>query len=318
MTWQDLKNKLAALQQRTSRWVLIASLVTLAALIIGIDIGIHSGSSPATPPSTSPSSSSSPPEPSAATYNTPGPSTFSYTFNTSGTLYEAGNATGSTSAYWWVDSGAELIIANGIGSTIQGSLPAGNSWRTIYATNNPQDTDDGLHPQNIFRLVTQYVWTDYTEQAYFKINANELSASPNRSVSNGLLLFNRYQDAFNLYYAGIRVDGTAVSKKKIKGTYYTMAQNTIFPGTYNAVTSPNLLPEGVWIGLKTEVSTLADGTVSIKLYMDMGRTGNWILVAQATDDGTLYGGPPIAGPAHLGIRTDFMDVQFSDYEVTAM
>lgn len=243
---------------------------------------------------------------------------FSYTFNTPGILYEAGSSSESTSEYWWVDSGAELIIANGVGSTIEGSLAANDPWRLLYAKNNPLDTDDGYHPQNIFRLVTKYEWTNYVQTAYFKIDAHNLSASPNRNESNGLLLFNRYQNAFNLYYAGIRVDGTAVIKKKTDGIYYTMAQSAIFPGTYDPVTSPNLIPVGTWIGIRTEVTTLANGAVSIKLYLDVGRTGNWILAESATDNGTQYGGAPIAGPASLGIRTDFMDVEFSDYSVTKL
>jgi hypothetical protein len=246
--------------------------------------------------------------------NSGGP--FVYSFNTPGALYETGNASDSTSQYWWVDSGAELIIANGVGSTIQGSLPDNNYWRVLYAKNNPRDTDYGYHPQNIFRLVTQGEWNNYVQQAYFKIEANELSASPNRNQSNGLLLFNRYQNAFNLYYAGVRVDGTAVIKKKINGTYYTMAQVPIFPGKYDPIISPNLIPTNTWIGIRTNVATNSSGTVSIELFTDVGRTGNWTLVTSTTDDGTQYGGPAIAGPAHLGIRTDFMDVEFSDYEVT--
>lgn len=246
----------------------------------------------------------------------PAPDTpFRYSFNTDEVLYEAGSMDQSTSPYWWVDSGAELILSNGTGSTILGSLPANDYWRLLYARNNPLDTDNGYHPQNLFRLVTKGEWTDYVEQAYFKIDAVNLSASPNRNQSNGLLLFSRYADAFNLYYAGVRVDGNAVIKKKMRGTYYTMALTPIFPGTYDPLRNPNLIPVNTWIGLRTSVATGAGGAVSIKLYLDVGRTGNWILAAQATDDGSHFGGPPIGGPAHLGIRTDFMDVEFGDFQV---
>ncbi len=103
---------------------------------------------------------------------------FSYTFNTPGTLYEVGGSGNSTSPYWWVDSGAKFIIENGIGSTIQGSLATDDPWRLAYARDNPQDTDNGYHPQNIFRLVTKPTWTDYVQQIYFKVTASNLSASP--------------------------------------------------------------------------------------------------------------------------------------------
>ncbi|MCL4529784.1 MAG: hypothetical protein M1282_10255, partial [Chloroflexi bacterium] len=163
----------------------------------------------------------------------------SYTFNVPGILYEAGAAPRTTSPYWWVDSGAALVIENGIGHTILGALPADDPWRMRYDKNNPVDTDNGYHPQNIFRLVTNGSWMNYTEECYFKIVATNLSASPNRNQSNGLLLFNRYEDHNDLYYAGIRVDGTSVIKKKIGSIYYTMAQNPLFPGIY-AETSTSL------------------------------------------------------------------------------
>ena len=270
---------------------------------------VSSSSTPSTPGSGSSGGGTRPPNPHP-------PSVFSYTFNVPGVLYEAGSGANSTSPYWWVNSGAKLIIANGVGTTVEGSLPADDYWRLLYERDNPSDTDDGYHPQNIFRLVTQYAWTDYRQQIYFKIDAVNVSASPNRNESNGLLLFNRYRDAFNLYYAGIRVDGTSVIKKKLNGNYVTLAQQTIFPGTYDPVRSPNLIPVGIWIGLRTDVVTTAGNGVLIQLYLDLGRTGHWILISQAADDGT-GDGPVIQGPAHLGIRTDFMDVAMSDYLVEA-
>lgn len=244
-------------------------------------------------------------------------SPYLYNFNATGVLDEASPMSNTTSPYWWVDSGAYLLMYGDTGHTNQGSLPALDRFRVLYAANNPVDTDNGYHPQNIFRLVTSGTWNDYTEQVYLRITANELSTSPNRNQSNGILLFNRYQNAFNLYYTGVRVDGTAVIKKKMNGAYYTMALNPIFPGAYDASSSPNLIPLHTWIGLKTAVTDTATGNVNIKLYLDIGMTGHWILGAQATDDGESFGGPPIRGPAHLGIRTDFMDVQFDGFKVSA-
>jgi hypothetical protein len=238
-------------------------------------------------------------------------------FTTPQVIAEASDFGSSTSPYWWVDSGAQFIIENGTARTLLGSLPKNDTWRTLYAKDNPADTDNGYHPQNIFRLVTTSQWNDYTEETYFKIVGNNYSTSNNRNESNGLLLFNRYQDADNLYYAGIRVDGTAVIKKKFHGTYYTMAQTTIFSGTYDPVHAKNLLPQNTWIGLRTEVTTATStgNPVTIKLLLDVGRTGNWLIATQAVDDGKQYGGGIITGPAHLGIRTDFMDVLFSDFHV---
>jgi hypothetical protein len=237
-----------------------------------------------------------------------------YLFNSTGVLSESGSLWTSTSPYWWVNSGAKLIIDGGTGKTIQGDLAQNDKWRKLYAKANPTDTDNGYHPQNIFRLVTKGTWHNLTQVAYFKINQDQLSASPNRNESNGLLLFNRYDDSQNLYYTGIRVDGTAVIKKKKGSTYYTLAQQKIFPGIYDPTTSPNLLPHNTWIGIKSEVSTTPDHKVLIKVYTDVGRSGVWKLVATATDDGKSSGGI-IDSKASAGIRTDFMDVEFEDYKI---
>ncbi len=249
---------------------------------------------------------------------TPTPLAGLYGLNTSMVVQEAGSAQESNSPDWWLNSGAYFSILNGTGSTVQGSLPTNDPWRLTYAQSNPVDTDNGYHPQNIFRLVTQKKSLNYLQEAYFKITADNFSSSPNRDGYNGLLFFNRYQDSQNLYYAGIRTDGTAVIKKKINSTYYTMTQPVIFSGTYNHTTNPSLLPHNVWIGLRTKVITNSDGTVDISMYMDQGRTGVWTLIAHTVDDGKSYGGAPFTTSASTGIRTDFMDVLVEGYRIVAL
>jgi hypothetical protein len=250
----------------------------------------------------------------------PATTTFADDFSATYTLNEADNASDSASANWWLSAGGYFYSAGGVGRTVSGSLPAGDQWRVAYAASNPKDTDGGYHPQNIFRLVqTAGRWRDYTQEAYFNISQDELSASPNRNASNGLFFFNRYQNEDTLYYTGIRVDGTAVIKKKYHGTYYTMTDVPLFittGGRYDAANNPDLLPKHVWIGLRSVVRTNADGTVGISLYVAYGKTGHWVLAAQATDDGTRYGGAVIADAGYAGIRTDFMDVRFSGYRIT--
>jgi hypothetical protein len=241
-------------------------------------------------------------------------SPFSYNFTVDSSLSETSSAGSSSSGYWWVNSGAKLQMNGGRGQTVQGSLSATDPWRTLYANNNPLDTDNGYHPQNIFRLVGRSLWTDVRQQAYFKIMSNNFSTSPNRNQSNGLLLFNRYKGSQTLYYTGIRVDGYAVIKKKLNGVYSTLALVKAFPGTYDHDTSPNLMPKNTWLGLRSEVVDNANGTVSIKVYTDKNWTGNWTLVAEAVDDGVKYG-PVISGSGFGGIRTDFMDVVFDQYKV---
>lgn len=243
-------------------------------------------------------------------------SPFYYSFKVDGVLDEAGKMDDSSSPYFWLNSGGQFILKNGIGKTVQGELNKFNKWRLAYYASNPIDTDDGYHPQNILRLVTRSNWQNFRQEIYYRITKDQLSASPNRNASNGLLLFNRYLNGNNLYYTGIRVDGTAVIKKKINGTYYTMAQKPFLSGTkYDRNSNPNLLPKNVWIGLRSEIKTNNDGTVSIKLFADNGKTGNWVLVAETIDDGKTYGDSPILNSGYAGIRTDFMDVEFDDYAI---
>jgi len=239
-------------------------------------------------------------------------SPFVFHFEDRKTVEETRNMDRSSSAYWWVNSGGRLNIAGGMGSTVQGKLPASSRWRLAYSLQNPTDTDNGYHPQNIFRLVSRSKWKDFEQSAYFMITWDNLSKSRNRNESNGLFLFSRYLDGDNLYYVGLRVDGTAVIKKKVKGTYHTLAQAAIFPGSYERDKKPNLLPHKRWIGVKSGLKTNADDTVSIKMYLDVGKTGEWTPVLEAVDDGAR-GGKPILKEGHAGIRTDFMDVRFDDW-----
>ena len=197
------------------------------------------------------------------------PNPWHYQFSVAGTVNETSGMGDSSSPYWWVNSGGALSLQNGSGMTMQGNAPIGSVWQRAYAAANPLDTDGGLHPQNIFRLVTRSQWQNLEQQVKFKINRLQLSASPNRNASNGVLLFNRYLDSNNLYYVGVRVDGAAVIKKKYQGRYYTMAYSSIFSGTvYDRVTSPNRIPVNTWMGMKSVIKNNANGTVMIQLFID--------------------------------------------------
>jgi len=220
---------------------------------------------------------------------------------------------------WWLNSGGRVFFDKNIIKTIQGDLPEDDYWRLRYNDSNPTETDDGYHPQNIFRLVTRAEYEEPVQSMYFKINRYILSEDEHRAASNGVLFFHHYLDGNNLYYAGLRVDGQAVIKKKTKGTYYTMVYEPVFSESkYDRDTNPNLLPIDTWLGIKTELHNLESGAVQIKLYMDKDKSGNWELVAEAIDDGTSFGGVPIIESGFAGIRTDFMDVEFEDYEIEEM
>ena len=240
-------------------------------------------------------------------------SPYLYNFNSEGVLKEAGNLSESSSRYWWVNSGGSLIIKNGRGSTLSGNLPTTDPFRILYAANNPTDTDNGYHPQNIFRLITASKWQNAIEEAYFVIKKDNLSKSVNRNQSNGILLFSRYQNSNSLYYTGVRVDGSAIIKKKLNGIYYTLAEKKFWEGNvYDREENPIVLPKNVWIGIKSEVRNIAPNKVMIEMFVDIGKTGTWTSVMEVLDDGTI-GGNTLSNKGFAGIRTDFMDVEFSDY-----
>lgn len=244
---------------------------------------------------------------------------FRYTFSVDGRLDESSQLLNSTSPYWWLTSGAYFYLKGGVGSTIKGSLPPTNKWYLLYQKNDPGETDNGEHPQNIFRLFTRTAWQNVAQEVSYRITDYHLSTDEHRAGSNGLLLFNRFKNSDNTYYAGLRVDGYAVIKKKINGVYYTMAYSPVINGRkYDRATNPNLLPMNTWIRLKTEVSNVTANTVSIKFYADIGNTGTWAKVAEAVDNGKTYGGAALVEPGLGGMRTDFMDVDFDNYGLTAI
>jgi hypothetical protein len=244
---------------------------------------------------------------------------FTDNFNRKDRLEESEGFKESKSAGWWLNSGAVIYFKNGLAETIQGDLPSAAKWHKRYEETNPDESDNGYHPQNIFRLITRNTWQNLQQEAWFRLVSYHKSKSSNRAESNGLLLFNRYLDSDNLYYAGIRVDGTAVIKKKIKGEYYEMADKTIFPGKgYDRNSNPNLLPVKKWIGLRTTVSNEANKTVRIKLFMNYGGSNKWRQIVEAVDNGKSYGGTAILSAGHAGIRTDFMDVQLDNYKIAGI
>ncbi len=235
-------------------------------------------------------------------------SAFSYSFYNNSTLQESWTMETSTSPYWWVNSGGYLKMYDRRGHTNEGALPQSDYWRKEYANSDPMDTDNGYHPQNIFRLITREQWKNIQQEVYFKVTKDNLSPSPNRGGDNGLLLFSRYINSDNLYYTGIRVDGAAVIKKKQNGIYTTLAYIPgIYPGIYNRNTNPDLIPKNAWVGIRVVVKNNPNGSVNIKLYIDKNWNGVWKLAADVNDN---Y---PITSKGYAGIRTDFMDVIFDNY-----
>jgi hypothetical protein len=228
------------------------------------------------------------------------------------TLSETGNMDDSLDQNWWLNSGAQLQRRDGVAASVQGELASTDRFRLLYAISNPIDTDNGYRPQNILRLVTRTQFKNFTQQVFFNINQINTSTSPNRNQSNGVFFFNRYQDGNNLYYVGIRVDGSAVIKKKYQGQYYTLKSVIVYPGHYDRNTLPNLLPIHRWIGIRTVIANNANNHVDIAMYVNDNQLGSgWIQVLKLEDTGA--DADLIMKEGYAGIRSDFMDVSFDSY-----
>jgi hypothetical protein len=237
---------------------------------------------------------------------------FKDSFDTETVLEESDRMDHSASPDWWLNSGGWFLQHGGVASTWIGDAPAASKWRGLYNQSNPADTDGGAHPQNLFRLITRSEWLNPSQRAFFRIRNDRLSAGPNRNGSNGLLLMGRYADGNNLYYAGIRVDGFAVIKKKSAGLYATLAETRIYPGSYDRTYNPNLIPHDTWIGLGMELRGTTSRTVII-LWLYDERSGEWNPILRTEDEPSADS--PLIRAGFAGIRTDFMDVEFDDYSV---
>lgn len=245
-------------------------------------------------------------------------SSFHYQFSVNGTLNETGSMEQSSSPYFWLNSGGQIILEDGVGKTLQGETRLTNVWRTLYSLSSGTDTDEGLYPQNLLRLVTRSEWTDVEEEVRFKITKINMTDTPNRDGWSGMLLMSRYQDGNNLYYAGIRMDGDAVIKKKYQGRYYTLAQQPVFSGgeaEFHKGTNPTFIPGNQWMGIKSVTKNNSDGSVTVELWLDKNDTGSYEKVLSATDRPGVHGSGVIRDAGYVGIRTDYMDLFFDDYKI---
>lgn len=236
-----------------------------------------------------------------------------FTFDTDGTLEEAGSPKESSSVYWWLNSGGTLAIENGTGRSARRGQSVADRWFRAYRTNNALDTDSGRYPQNLFRLISQSEVGDADISMAFRMLGINLTDTPNRDVWSGVFLFSRYRDSDNLYYAGIRQDGHVIIKKKIGGQYHTLAEKEYFKSLrpYERDTNPNFIPGQTWLQLRL-VTKREDDDIRLTLYLK--ENAGWEEVLSVLDDGV--GGNAFTEPGRFGIRTDYMDVEFDNYQVT--
>jgi hypothetical protein len=219
-----------------------------------------------------------------------------------------------------VNSGAIFVVDNGLARTASGPIYQLKKWQELYAADDPVDTDGGWYPQNIFRLINSSSNLNTKQEVYFNVERYRLSESPNRNMTNGVFVFTRYIDSQNLYLAGLRVDGTAVIKRKLNGIYQTLATVPFANSSlYDSKINPNLLPTGKWIGMALESKNNSDGTVGIKFTVDLNDGKGWRVMLETTDNpAAISHGTTLLKPGRGGIRTDFLDINFKHYKLQAL
>ena len=220
-------------------------------------------------------------------------------YSGNGDIVEESPAIENTHAIWWLQSGGYIENIDGVWRSIQGELSSHDKWRKIYLRKNPLDSDNGYRPQNILRLFSDQGFLAPEQDVSIHITRDNISESPNRNASSGIFLISKFLDQDNFYLAGITRDGTAVVKKKLNGKYIILAENKIM----------ETFPESMTISLKCSLHH-AGSALTIRLYGKLDGGGDWQLLADAVDNS------PHGGKGLAGLRSDFFDTEFSEYQIT--
>jgi len=183
---------------------------------------------------------------------------------------------------------------------------AGRFWTGRPDAIEPDPNSASSTNSAVFRLTTrrhdfQDVEVDLT------LNNRRLVTTPSTPAVNwdGVHIFLRYQDQYNLYYASVaRRDGHVVLKKKCRGgpdnggTYYELGRGEV-------AGHPFTPGQDMRVGARVENGP--DGSVHLALL----RGGATILSAVDTGVGCA----PIRAAGAVGLRGDNDDFTFADFRI---
>lgn len=237
------------------------------------------------------------------------PITLPFVENFSDVVTETSYPDNSDSNTWNVTSGAYLNIGKGTARTNSVALTSGKYF-DAYKDN--VDCEGGAHPENIFRVVSRdATLQDFTFSASFKITRVSKSTSPNRTPDKGISLMFHYVDESNVMYLSARHDGQISVKRKENGVYTTLAiVPAWFPGDYDRILHPTLLPVGTTFSLKVAVKS-SGGVTSITAWVSDPGTTTYHQVLTTSDNA-----PALAVPGRVGIRSDFCSTEIDNISIT--
>jgi hypothetical protein len=204
------------------------------------------------------------------------------------------NAKAAQSSHWIVTSGS-LFARHGAG------------WTGIPDSATPNARSSNGTGSATFRAVTRP--RGFRNVAVSFDLMTEWFVTTRRTPAHswdGVHIFLHYRSQHSLYALAVnRRDGVVLVKKKRPGgpanggTYYTIGREVKY-----------LAPIGRWQHVLAVITSGANGTVTISLYID----GRQLL--SRTDTG--IGGEPLTAPGAVGIRGDNTEFQFTNFCVRAV
>lgn len=207
-------------------------------------------------------------------------------------------------AAWEVTSGA-WFIHNGAGYSGKPTVDAGNSPCIATYQNSGSDTLRMNTTRNDFANTDIQFDYDLIAHGGFGGTTNSY---------DGLHIWTRHQSPYDLYAVSLgRWDGEMVIKKKVpvNEAHCTTPSDG---GCYTELNTPvkrlDLVTPNVWRHADIQTRTLANGNVSITLYI------NGAAVMHATDTGT-FGGSIIPNGA-VGIRGDNTEFYLKNFVVAGL
>lgn len=237
--------------------------------------------------------------------------------------WNKGNPSAKTTPDWQMSSGS-LFARRGVFWT-------GNTDSCSNSPRGPNATSSNCTDSNVFRLNTVKTFAGNLAISIAvkqNVNIHDASCNEHNFCWNGTHVWLRYLSQYNLYYASVnRADGQVVIKRKVpcgpsdSGTYFVL-------GSYVR----HDFATGVWNHYTVTVQTNADQSVTIKLFDDSlsstrpivsgtdhgGINPNWSPKCTVAGHYASANYPPITAPGSIGIRGDFANFEFKQFQVTSL
>lgn len=209
-----------------------------------------------------------------------------------------------------VSSSADRVARSPDWIVTSGSLfsDAGAGWTGPIDGRTPDARSQTSTDSAVFRIVSQPQFLSCVVTFDLRLDSRTTTPRTPARAYDGVHVFLRYRDAWNLYAVSVaRRDGLVVVKRK-ESSKATPAGQGDNAGYVTLATATAPFPLHQWRHVTVGVSDVSNG-VRISLAVD-GRT-----LLDVVDQG-LDGGTPLAGAGRIGIRGDNTEFHFRDFVVT--